>query len=220
MLDAPFEKLEAMGSPRLHATFTDDVPVLSAAVQSVPMLATNFAVLLGCSAYLAWLSLPVFLASAAAVVMGIIGYRVLLLRSRAAIEAARDGRDRLFGDFRALIDGVKELKLHSARRRDFIRNTIDETTEYLRRQNVAATLHHLLADAWSQLLFFGLIGMLLFTAPSIDTLSTEALTGYVFAALYMMNPIWALIGAVPTFMRGRVALTRIRDLGATLAAPR
>lgn len=216
VLAAPFDKLEAMGSPRLLTILNDDVAVLSAAVQAIPTLATNFAVIAGCSAYLAWLSWPVFVFCGALVLVGIAGYRVLLVRAREAIQAARDGRDRLFSDFRTLIEGIKELKLHRARRDDFVRNEIDETTELLRSQNVAAMRQYMIADVWSQLLFYALVAILLFVVPVMSSMSTDILTGYVFAALYMMNPVWSVIGAVPTFMRGRVSLAKIREIDSAL----
>ena len=39
-----------------------------------------------------------------------------------------------------------------------------------------------------------------------------------FAALYMMTPTWALIATLPTFLRGRVSLAKIRELGDSLDA--
>lgn len=212
VLQAPLERLERLGAPRLLATLNDDVAVLSAAVQSLPTLATNVAVLLGCSAYLAWLSWPVFLLCVLMLVAGVAGYRLLVTRAQAALQAARDGRDRLFGNFRTLIEGIKELKLHRARREDFVRHEIDETTALLRDRNMAAIRQYMLADVWNQMLFFGLLGMLLFGAPALAAMTTETLTGYVFAALYMMAPIWSLTGAVPVFMRGKVALAKIEEL--------
>jgi putative ATP-binding cassette transporter len=106
VLAAPLDRLEALGSPRLLATLNDDVQTLSAAVQAIPMLATNFAVLVGCSAYLAWLSWPALLLSISMVLGGVAGYRMLLRRAHSAFRIARDGRDRLFGNFRTLIEGI------------------------------------------------------------------------------------------------------------------
>lgn len=216
VLVAPLERLEALGASRVLATLNDDVAVLSAAVQSLPSLATNLAVLVGCSLYLAWLSWPVFLLCILMVIIGAIGFRLLLKHAHIAIQAARDGRDRLFGNFRTLIEGIKELKLHRARREDFVRREIDETTELLRQRNIAAISQYMVADVWSQILFFALIGMLLFGAPTLTTMPAATLTGFVFATLYMMAPVWSVIGAVPTFMRGRVSLDKIRELGTTL----
>jgi putative ATP-binding cassette transporter len=221
VLAAPLDRLERLGAPRLLTTLNDDATVLSGAVLIVPTIATNLAVLLGCALYLAWLSLPVFLLCAAMVAVGVVVYRLLLRRAQASLAAARDGRDRLFGNFRTLIEGIKELKLHAARRDEFVRREIDETTELLRQHNVSAIRRVLLADVWNQMLFFVLVAMLLFGAPEMTSLSGATLTGYVFAALYMMAPMWALIGAVPTFMRGRISLNKIRELDDDLesAAP-
>jgi putative pyoverdin transport system ATP-binding/permease protein len=220
VLAAPLDRLEALGSARLLATLNDDVAVLSGAVLMVPAITANLAVLLGCSFYLAWLSWPVFLLCGAMVALGVLGYRLLLRRAQLALVAARNGRDRLFGNFRTLIEGVKELKLHAPRRADFVRTEIDATTELLRSQNVAAIHRHLVADVWSQLLFFALIAMLLFGAPALAPMSQGTLTGYVFAALYMMAPMWALVDSVPSFMRGRVSLAKIRELdGSLLTTP-
>lgn len=216
VLAAPLDRIEALGSARLLATLNDDVVVLSGAVLIVPTIATNLAVLLGCSLYLLWLSWPVFLLCVAMAGLGVLGYRLLLGRAQAALAAARDGRDRLFGNYRTLIDGVKELKLHAGRREAFVRTEIDATTELLRERNVTAIRQHMVADLWTQMLFFALVGMLLFGAPALTTLPTTTLTGYVFAALYMMSPLWSLIGTVPTFLRGRIALAKIRELDTTL----
>jgi putative pyoverdin transport system ATP-binding/permease protein len=218
VLATPLDRLEALGTPRLLATLNDDVTVLSGAVLAVPTMATNMAVLAGCAAYLAWLSLPVFGLCLAMVVVGIVVYRQLIRHAQAALAAAREGRDRLFGNFQALIHGVKELKLHARRRAEFVQREIDETTELLRAQNVAAVRRHLMADVWNQFLFFLLVALLLFGAPALTPLSSSTLTGYVFAALYMMAPMWALIGTVPVFMRGRISLAKIRQLDGDLDA--
>lgn len=216
VLAAPLDKLESMGSPRLLAALNDDVQALSSAFQAIPMLVTNFAVLVGCSAYLAWLSWPVLLLSILMVLAGVAVYRMLLTRAHVAIRNARDGRDRLFGNFRTLIEGIKELKLHRSRREDFLRKEIDETTEHLRRTNILAMHQYLIAQVWTQLVFFSLLGMLLFGGKTIVSMSTDTLTGYVFATLYMMSPIWSLMESVPTFLRGRVSLNKVRDLSAML----
>jgi hypothetical protein len=41
------------------------------------------------------------------------------------------------------------------------------------------------------------LGAILFGFPHLFTLPAESLTGYVFAMLYMMTPIWAVIGTLP-----------------------
>jgi putative ATP-binding cassette transporter len=52
--------------------------------------------------------------------------------------------------------------------------------------------------------------------PSVVTVSPEAMTGYVVAVLYMMSPIWSIMGTLPTLERGQVALENIERLGVSL----
>lgn len=216
VLAAPFPKLEMLGAPRILTTLTEDVAILTAAVLAIPSIATNLAIIVGSAAYLAWISWQLFLLSAVVVGIGVAGYRILALRAFAPLKAARDGRDRLFGDFRTLIDGIKELKQHRGRREEFMREELDVTMNHLREQNVAAVRKHTYADAWNQFLFLGLIGVLLFAAPYVRSLDASTLTAFVFASLYMMTPVWTILAAVPTFMRGRISLEKIQELGDTL----
>jgi putative pyoverdin transport system ATP-binding/permease protein len=93
---------------------------------------------------------------------------------------------------------------------------LSASADEVRRQNILATKLYLRSDSWNQLLFYSLVAGLLFLAPAVKEMSTATLTGYVFACLYMMTPIWTLVGTVPTFMRGRVSLEKIKELGADL----
>jgi ABC-type siderophore export system fused ATPase/permease subunit len=55
----------------------------------------------------------------ALIVLGGIGYRVMVARAFHRLTFARAEEDRLFGYFRALTEGIKELKLHRRRRTAF-----------------------------------------------------------------------------------------------------
>src|SRR5207245_6090516 len=127
-------------------------------------------------------------------------------------------RDVLFHHFRALAEGMKELKVHAARREAFLSERIEATTEDLRRHAIAGIRHHIVADSWTQILFYGLIGGLLFAAPAAKGLNAETVTGYLLATLYMMGPVWGIIENWAIFARSRIALEKVRELGVSLAA--
>ena len=67
------------------------------------------------------------------------------------------------------------------------------------------------------MLFYGLIGGLLFAAPPDESRSGERLTGYILVTLYMMAPMWSIMEAWPIFARARIALQKVHDLGLSLA---
>ena len=218
VLATPLRHLEHAGIPRILATLTDDVAWLGWAAQNAPTLAINVALLVGCAIYLGWLSRSILLVVALVFVIGMIGYRILTARAYRYLQQARDTRDVLFHHFRALTEGMKELKLHAARRDAFLSERIETTTEALRRDALAGIRHHIVADSWNQILFYGLLGGLLVAAPAAPGLNAETVTGYVLATLYMMGPVWGIIEGWPIFARARIALEKVRELGVSLAA--
>ncbi|MCE9535929.1 MAG: cyclic peptide export ABC transporter, partial [Nitrospirae bacterium] len=97
-----------------------------------------------------------------------------------------------------------------------VNKELRRAAERLRHTNLEATRRQDLAGSWMQVSLYSLIGSIVFLFPSVGTVSPEALTGYVVAVLYLMGPIWSILGAIPTIERGQVALENILRLGVTL----
>ncbi len=216
MLRAPLRRLEREGPGQMLAVLTDDVSAVTWALQSLPKLATNVAVVIGCGIYLAWLSLPMFFWAGGVTLTGALIYKLIHDRTYKVMRAAREARARLLEHFRSLMSGLKELMLHRARREEFIQEELRGTAEEYRRTNLTATSRYVLAEAWVQSLLYALIGLLLFAYPAVTSVSVEALTGYVLAILYVMSPLWTIIGALPAVARGQIAFQKIEALGVTL----
>jgi putative pyoverdin transport system ATP-binding/permease protein len=216
-VSTPIRTLERIGIPRILTVLTDDVATLSYAIQTLPSLVINGAILFGCGIYLALLSWVTFLGMLGLVVAGGLTYRFFLTKAQLDIRRARDGRDALFGHFRALTEGIKELKLHRGRRESFFTRKIAATVDQLRRDNVIAMKWYILADSVSNVFFYVLIGLLLFALPMVGRLPVESITGYVFACLYLMTPMWAIINALPVLTRGTVALQKIEECELSIA---
>jgi putative ATP-binding cassette transporter len=172
----------------------------------------------GCGAYLLWLSPQAFGGVLAVAGIGVVGYYWLYQRSLVAITAARTAKAQTFYQLQSLTNGIKELLMSAERRQFFLHGDLHRAVVDLRRCNLDASRHHLLGESWTQSLYYLLIGLVLLAFPSILKLQPEALTGFVFAMLYLMNPVWSVIGSLPAVARGSVALTRIRELERSLGA--
>lgn len=219
VLATPLWQLERVGIPRILATLTDDVAMIGWAAQNVPAVAMNVAVLVGSAIYLGWLSWRMLIVASLLMGCGSLGYRILIGRAYRYLQRARDTRDLLFQHFRALTEGMKELKIHAGRREAFLSERIVPTTEALRRDALSGVRHYTVADSFSQLAFYGLIGVMLLSTSVMANVSFEARTGYVLAMLYLMAPVWSLMESWSTFARARIALEKVRALGLTLAGP-
>ena len=217
ILAVPLRQLEDLGAPKLMAVLTEDILEITQATLSIPIFAVNFAVLLGGAVYLAWLSLPVFLAMFVFGLAGAVTYRMMIRRGFGHLSAAREGQDRLFRNFRALTEGIKELKLHRARREAFLTEDVAEAAEVCRKHNVAAELRFIVAQNWNQLLFLGLIGLILFLVPRLQDVSPQTLTGYIIGTLYLMGPLAGLLGSLSVFSRANVSLRKVEQLGLALS---
>lgn len=217
ILAVPLRQLEEIGAPRLMVALTEDVLVLTEAMLCVPTFSVNVAILIGGAVYLGYLSWTVLLVMGAFILFGAIAYRVLIRRGFQRLFAARDEQDRLFKHFRELTEGMKELKLHRERRGVFFADHIYGSTERYKKHAIAAELKFIFAHNWSHLLFFTLIGLILFALPMYAHVTPQALTGYVVATLYLMGPLSGVLGSLSLFGRASAALRKIEQLGFTLA---
>jgi putative pyoverdin transport system ATP-binding/permease protein len=149
--------------------------------------------------------------------LGSLGYSFLSRGAYRSLGRAREEEDRLFRHFRALTEGVKELKLHRQRRSVFLSRDIHAATEAYQRHNIAAENGFIFAQHWSHLLFFALIGLMLFYAPSAGISTGSARTGYVITALYLMGPLAGVLTSMALFGRANIALQKIEHLGVSLS---
>ncbi|MCH8541425.1 MAG: cyclic peptide export ABC transporter [Opitutales bacterium] len=216
VLKVPLSKFEKIGPGRVMATLTDDIERLSTALFTFPLVVINIAVLIGGSIYLGYLSLGMLMAIGVLMVVGAVCYRILILQGFRSLRSARESGDQLFGHFRSLSEGLKELKLHRQRRTQFLERDLHNTTADFQRYSVAAEIRFILAHNWTHLLFFVLIGLILFLGPVYNDMDLKTLTGYILTVLYLMGPFSGVMGSVSVFSRAEVALRKIDKLGVTL----
>jgi putative ATP-binding cassette transporter len=218
ILATPLPQVEAIGVPRILVTLTDDIQDMRTALLSIPSVALNTAILLGCAVYLGWLSWRVWLFLLGFLVLGACCYRVLGRSALQALKHAREAQDTLFRHMRALLEGLKELKLHGQRREALLSRHMRAATDAYQHHSVVAMTRFIMADSCSQLVFYVPVGLLLFALPVVHTLSPQTVTGYVLTTLYMIGPLGALMNALPFFGRAIVALQKVEALGLSLAA--
>jgi putative pyoverdin transport system ATP-binding/permease protein len=217
ILSAPLRRLEELGPHRLLTVFTDDVIAIAGACAGMPLLCMHIVVVVGCLAYLAWLSWTVFLGVAAFIAFGMTTYQVATTKAVIHLRSARRGQDELFKHYRAMTEGTKELKLHHNRREAFLSNVLRLTAESVKHHVIVGNSIWAVATGWGQLLIFCLIGAVIFGLPSMGPTEQQTLTGYTIAILYMMTPIETILLLIRSISRARIGLQAIEDIGLLLA---
>jgi putative ATP-binding cassette transporter len=217
ILATPLRQLEKIGPHSLLATLTDDVVVITSTLVYVPVLCINFAILFGCLCYLGSFSLTVLCGVVGFIILGVICYQIPVMKARRYLKLARDKRDMIYKHFRAMTDGIKELKLHDERRRAFLEDQLQTTAEAYRQYNFRGMLIYVTTNSGGQLLLFLVIGLVLFGLPILGRTDSYTLTGYSMTILFLMSPINVILTAVPLVGRASVALKKIEELGFSLA---
>ncbi len=69
----------------------------------------------------------------------------------------------------------------------------------------------------SQLLFFFLVGLIIFALPQFRQVESSVLSGYVLTLTYLMRPFETLLEVLPNISQASVALKKIDDLGLSLS---
>lgn len=217
IVGTPLAQLEGTGQPRLLATLTDDVIAVTDAVMGLPFLLINAVTIGGCLAYLAWLSPAMFTGVIGLMLLGVVTFRAIESRAVRALGRARQTQDSLFGLFRSVGEGVKELKLNAARRREFLDRDLAGVADEYRRATLQGMGLYTLGGTWAQLLLVILIGALVFGWSGQGGQQTALVTSYALVLLYMLRPMDFVLQMVPFLGRATVAMRHIEALGLELA---
>lgn len=218
ILSTSLRHLEQLGAPRLLATLTEDVQALSSSVFVIPFLCIDIAIVIGCMIYLGWLSWQALLVMICFIIAAIVIIQFLLKKATHFFTLAREEQDKLFKHFRAITEGIKELKLHQQRREAFLSSELQPTAAAARDYKVVSLNIFSIASNGGQILFFFAVALLIFGLPKLANISTSVLSGYILTLTYLMMPVKNIMDMLPNLSRASVALRKIETLGLSLAS--
>ncbi|OUC12075.1 MAG: ABC transporter ATP-binding protein [Alkalinema sp. CACIAM 70d] len=216
ILTTPLSQLEALGPSKLLAALTEDVQTIANTVFAIPFLCVDISIIVSCMIYLGFISIPVFLGLLVFMALSIVSVQYFLGRARKYLKLARAEDDFLFKHFRTLTDGIKELKLSYERRRSFIKQDLEASALNSKRYNVQALTLFSLATGWGNLLFFMIIGMVLFALPKLINIPSNTLAAFILTLTFLMLPFRNLLERLPLLFKANVALQKVEYMGLTL----
>ena len=218
ILRAALRHLEISGPEPLMTALTDDIPGIVDALNLMPGLCLNIAIALGGFLYLGWLSWRVLLLVLGFLVIALLVYELPSRLSIKHFQAARQESDVLWGHFRDLIEGVKELKLHSRRRHVFLSQVLRGTAKARSEHLLTAFNFHGMANSLGQMLVFVAIGLILFS--SVGGHSGIAVpAGSIITLLYITSALQFVMNGLPLIISADIALQRLDGLTSQLEGP-
>ncbi|SBT46083.1 cyclic peptide export ABC transporter [Micromonospora narathiwatensis] len=216
ILGAPLRTVEKTGTARLYSALSDDVVVIADALPGLPGICSGAAFVLVAIAYLVIVSPVVALATGGTVVVGVLLYLLMSATGLGALKAARREQDVLFGHFRSVTEGIKELKLNRDRRAALVEQELEHTALAYRRHSVVGLSVYEGATGGGQAVFFAFIGLLLFGFPAWFALTGQTLAACVLILLFAVSSLQGVLVWFPALGRASVALATIEERLAAL----
>jgi putative ATP-binding cassette transporter len=216
ILATPLRQLETLGSHRLLATLSEDVPAITNALVTAPNFVMQLFIVVGCLTYLGLLSWSVLLFVIAAMVLGLLSYQLPVRAATRYMAGSREAWDRLTKGVQAIAQGVKELQLHHARRNAFFSQSYEPAAEQMAQMSVRGRSLLLAATSWGHALSFVVLGLVLFGLPALRGFDAHLLTGYALVILYMTAPLAGIVESLPLLTAANVSVQKVESLGLAL----
>lgn len=216
ILATPLWRLEELGPPRILAALTDDVSTVSRIMPNIPRFVIDMTMMLGCIAYMAYLSPQALVIIVGFLGLGYVVYHVFARRSLHLMAAGREVYDDIFDHFRALNEGLKQLKLNRKRKQVFLDEDLYGSLESYRSLNMSGRTLLIASENITRILFFVVLGLLVFGVTRFETMDDHVISGYVMATLFMYRPLGSLMALVPDISRAAVALRKVDAMGLDL----
>ena len=211
-LELPLRAFEAIDTSALLAVLTEDTVLIANAMAGVPHLCINIPIVLACLIYIGWLSPAIFVWGIVFAALAITAFVALSRQGVDKLRHARALQDTLVGHFRTLVGGFRELKLHRGRRAAYLAESLEPTISSVQTEMVRGLRCFSVADGWSQLAFFGFIGVVLFAIPRLQPIDRPTLVSVVLVVLYLLTPLDVILTWLPILGRARASLQKVQAL--------
>jgi putative pyoverdin transport system ATP-binding/permease protein len=218
ILSSPLRHVENTGPALLLGALIEDTLSISHGLVTLPFISVNVAIVISCLGYLLWLSWPMFIGLVIFMTLGIFSYWLPASRGFVMLEKERETQDSLFRHLRALLDGIKELKLHRQRRDAFLEGELQPTANQLQTLGRGSGNMFAISSSWGMFLFFAFIAVLLFLLKDLVGATPRETTGFVLTTLYLQQPLQLIMDYMPLFAQGNIAYQKVEKLGLSLSA--
>ncbi|MDC8759694.1 cyclic peptide export ABC transporter [Janthinobacterium fluminis] len=212
VMAADYRNLEATGSAKVQSALSEHSANVAAFFVTFPAILSNLVVVLGCLLYMLLLSWHIFLFAVALIGLGSLGYHLANLRAIRHLNRAAEEQDRLFGYFRSLNDGAKELRLHYGKRKVFTEQILGGSIESVRSERALGMSIFVVSASWANFLIYAFIGLVLFVLIRGVPDEARIMTGFALVFVYMVTPLEVLLLNIPRANLAKASARRIDDI--------
>jgi putative ATP-binding cassette transporter len=212
VLAAELRELEEIGAANVYSALSSHCASVVQFFVTLPSLLNHSVVVIGCMVYMLLLSWHIFFAAVIMIGLGALGHYLAQRKAMEFLKKASREHDRLFGYFRSLTDGAKELRLNAQKRALFRDKLLGQSIEEARKNRTIGASIFMASSRWGNFLIYAFIGLVLFVLAENIPNRNQVMTGFALVFFYMMGPLEGLLGAIPRAKVSGVAAERIEEI--------
>jgi putative ATP-binding cassette transporter len=212
VLGMPYERFESLGADALGTLLIEDSRALHSALLDVPVLLVGVVKILGCAAYLAFVSPPTAAALTVVAALIVVVYRGMQQRAYRQSKKWLQFRAGESGVTHTLLDGMREFTMNAERRWFFYSEILRPSVRLAQQTWRSMRLRYQATNAFMQSSQMVVV-LSLMAIVSFGLLERERVGEYTVIILYMAASATATLAVMPAFGEAAAVLARIREHG-------
>ena len=209
---APIIAVENVGSAKMLASMTNDVPKIVAGAKVIPELLINAVTLIGMLGFLLYLNAGVFWFVMQCIFFGALTYQIPIIYGSRYLVRSRGYLDQLHMAIEGLIHGAKELKLNEGKKEAYFKEVLIKQEYKIKAAEKSGYTVITTAINYGDLISFFVIGAVSFIFINYHSITSQELIGVIMALLYITGPIAILLNFFPDLAVAKVSLNKVNQL--------
>ena len=212
---ADLQSLEHLGRSQLYSVMNSDTLTISQTTAPMILAGQGAILVLFSMIYLFYLSKVAFGLTLVIVGAGVFVHTVNKQQLKSEMERATERENEFFDVLTHLIDGFKEVKVNTARGKDLFKHLKEIAAQVATLKTKTAVRY---ADKYifSQVLFYLLIGAMVFIVPSMTTVEADDIQQITASILFIIGPLSMVVSAYPAFRAADHAVQNVLRLESEL----
>jgi len=208
---ADLQAIERIGRGQIYAGVNTETLTISQTTPPLLLAAQGAMMVLFSLVYIFWLSPTAFFLTVAIITAGVFVHFKNKQQLMSDLDRSTAKEGEFFDVLTHLLEGFKEVKIRSARSREVYEHLQQIAAEVSGLKTKTAVRY---ADYYiiTQVLFYLLIGAMVFILPGMSQVYSEQVTRLTSAILFIIGPLSMTVSVVPAFRAATHAVTNIGRL--------
>ena len=203
--------IENLGRGELYTKITQNTALISQSGFILVNAAQQAFVLFFCICYIAYLSIPAFIATVVVIGAGGLIYMRHTQSMDGLLKTLATKEAELLDTLAHIVDGFKEIRLNRKKSEAIFRkfSGVSDTVCGLK---IDAQVSFCVDIMFADIFFYTLLSVVVFLLPRLTPTYASVVLMITAAILFIIGPLQMVVQAAPVFERARSALTRIAEL--------